>query len=455
MKYRYREPHEMKDSGVECLGMIPKEWKSVKVKHTFKFFRGLAITKSDLKDEGVQCLNYGEIHSKYPCFIDTKNNNLKKVSKEYLKTNSNSLLKNGDLVFADTSEDLKGSGNFTYIGGNENIFAGYHTVTMRSNKNKPNKYLAYLFDSIDIRKQIQLKVKGVKVYSITQSILKDIFILKSKEEEKIADFLDQKTAEFDAVIEKKEKLIEKLEEAKKSLISEVVTGKKKVYIDESGQLKVENRPTEEMKDSGIGWLGLIPKEWKVKRIKNIYSLRNERNKKEMKEVEILSLYTSLGVKKSKDIENKTGNKVFTVEDYKIVYPYDIVVNIILAWMGSIGVSHYNGVISPAYDIYKPLKCVNSNFYNYLFRTDNFAGECFKYGRGIMLMRWRTYSSEFRTIKVVYPNFIEQTNIADFLDKKITEVDCIIQKNKDQIEKIKEAKQSLISEAVTGEIEVLD
>ena len=222
---RNREPHEMKDTGVEWLGMIPEEWEPIKVKHTFKFFRGLPITKADLKDEGVQCLNYGEIHSKYPCFIDTKNNNLKNVSEEYLKTNSNSLLKNGDLVFADTSEDLKGSGNFTYIGGNENIFAGYHTVTIRSNENKPNKYLAYLFDSMDIRKQIQFKVKGVKVYSITQSILKDIFILKSKEEEKIADFLDQKTTKFDSIIQKNKDQIKKIKEAKQSLISEAVTGK--------------------------------------------------------------------------------------------------------------------------------------------------------------------------------------------------------------------------------------
>lgn len=222
---RNRESHEMKESGVEWLGMIPKKWGVSKLKYNFKFLRGLPITKADLRDKGIQCLNYGEIHSKYSRFINTEKNELKKVSEEYLKTNNNSLLKNGDLVFADTSEDLKGSGNFTYIGGNKTTFAGYHTITIRTNSDKPNKYLAYLFDSMDIRKQIQLKVKGVKVYSITQNILKEIYIFKSNEENKIANFLDQKTLEFDSIIEKNKKIIEKIKEAKQSLISEAVTGK--------------------------------------------------------------------------------------------------------------------------------------------------------------------------------------------------------------------------------------
>ena len=84
----------------------------------------------------------------------------------------------------------------------------------------------------------------------------------------------------------------------------------------------------------------------------------------------------------------------------------------------------------------------------------FAGECFRYGRGIMLMRWRTYSDEFKSIFSCQPSEGEQENIAKFLDEKIAKIDNTIEKIKVQIEKLKEAKQSLISEAVTGKIEVM-
>lgn len=270
------------------------------------------------------------------------------------------------------------------------------------------------------------------------------------EQQKIANFLDSKTTQFDQIIAKKEQLIKKLEEAKKSLISEVVTGKVKV-IDG----KLVEREASEMKDSGVEWLGMIPKKWDVKRIKNLFDLRNERNSKKMDDVQILTLYTAIGVRKQEDVESKTGNKVRTVQDYKIVYSRDIVVNIILAWMGSIGVSKDKGVISPAYDIYKPLKGVNSTFYNYLFRTAKFSGECFKYGRGIMLMRWRTYSDEFRSIYVCCPSEEEQNLISKFIDEKTIDINKVVQRNKEQIQKLKQAKQSLISEAVTGKIDLRD
>jgi type I restriction enzyme S subunit len=217
--------------------------------------------------------------------------------------------------------------------------------------------------------------------------------------------------------------------------------------------KVKHRKKEEMKDSGIEWLGMVPKDWTKLRIKNLFKLRNERNYKKMDEVQILSLYTSIGVKRQEDIDNKVGNIVRTVYEYKKVYKNDIVVNIILAWMGAIGVSYNDGVISPAYDIYKPINKTNSIYFNYLFRNGRFSGECFKYGRGIMLMRWRTYSDEFMGINICKPSDKEQQKIANFLDIKIKEFDSIISKKEQLIQKLEEAKKSLISEVVTGNVKL--
>lgn len=204
----------------------------------------------------------------------------------------------------------------------------------------------------------------------------------------------------------------------------------------------------EMKDSGVEWIGEIPKEWKVTRIKNLFELRNERNYEALEDVNLISLYTDKGVVQHSDLTETTGNKAVTADGYKIVQKDDIVVNIILCWMGAIGRSEYNGVTSPAYDVYKPNQDTNSKYFHYVFRTPQFNGECYRYGRGIMMMRWRTYSTEFRAINVPLPLEEEQHKIVAFLDKKLAQVESLITNVQTQIEKLKAYKQSLITEAVT-------
>lgn len=204
----------------------------------------------------------------------------------------------------------------------------------------------------------------------------------------------------------------------------------------------------EMKNSGVEWLGKIPNHWRIRRIKNLFELRNEKNYEALEDVNLISLYTDKGVVQHSDLTETTGNKAVTADGYKIVKEDDIVVNIILCWMGAVGRSAYNGVTSPAYDVYKPLHDTNSKYYHYLFRTSQFNGECYRYGRGIMLMRWRTYSTEFRAISVPLPPEDEQERIVEFLDKKLDDVDRLIGNVQTQIEKLKAYKQSLITEVVT-------
>ncbi|MDU2121554.1 MAG: restriction endonuclease subunit S [Clostridium celatum] len=222
-----RKKEEMKDSGVEWVKLIPNEWNLKRSNYVFKFSKGLSITKENLQDEGIPCINYGEIHSKYGFEVNPKKHKLKCVSKEYIKSNSNALIKYGDFIFADTSEDIKGCGNFSYLNSEDRIFAGYHTVIARTLENISSRYLAYLFDSDDWRSQIRTKVSGIKVFSITQSILKKTeVILPILEEQKlIVDYLDNKFLSIDSMINSMKRQIEKLKEAKQSLISEAVTGK--------------------------------------------------------------------------------------------------------------------------------------------------------------------------------------------------------------------------------------
>ena len=222
----------LKDSGVDRIGEIPEHWEVRKLRFDFNLSKGLTITKENLTDEGVFCLNYGEIHSKYGFEVNPLVHKLRCVSEEYLLTNSNSLLNDGDFVFADTSEDLEGSGNFTYLNSSETVFAGYHTVIARPKKNIESRFFAYEFDSPNFRNQVRTKMKGVKVFSITQSILKDLtlWIPPYKEQIEITEYLDIRTSKIDQVIVLKQQEIEKLKEYKTVLIDNVVTGKVRVRI---------------------------------------------------------------------------------------------------------------------------------------------------------------------------------------------------------------------------------
>ena len=408
MRYRYRSDEELKDSGVEWLGQIPKNWEVGKFKYSSLLYTGNSI-KDNEKD------NYTDSESSYP-YISTKDINIDYNTINY---DNGMYTKVDDKTFKIANKDsilicIEGGSagrKISYL--NQNVSFVNKLCCIQSSKVN-SKFQYYYCNSDSFKKEFSLNMSGL-IGGVSVSSLNNFRLVNPSlfEQEKIANFLDEKTSQFDLIISKKEKLIERLEEAKKSLISEVVTGKVKVVKTDDGYELIK-RNSQEMKDSGVEWLGEIHKDWDVKAIKYLFQLRNERNYKEMKDVQLLSLFTSLGVMKQGEVEAR-GNKVRTVEDYKEVYPNDIVVNIILAWMGAIGMSEHRGVISPAYDIYKPINDnVVSKYYHYLFRTPRFSGECYKKGRGIMDMRWRTYSDEFKSIIVTSPKVEEKNNIVSII-----------------------------------------
>ncbi|ECR1593361.1 TPA: restriction endonuclease subunit S [Campylobacter jejuni] len=216
-----------KDSGIEWLGEIPQHWEIKKLKMLFILGNGLNITKADFVSYGIPCVSYGEIHSKYPCRLNTTIHTLPFVSKTYLADKPQSLLQKGDFVFADTSEDIEGSGNFTSIQSDTPIFAGYHTIILKYKGKINSLYFSFLFDSIFTRNQIRKEVCGVKVFSITKSILKEVqcLIPSLKEQEQIANFLDEKCGKIDLLIEKTEKQIKLIKEYKTTLINQAVCGR--------------------------------------------------------------------------------------------------------------------------------------------------------------------------------------------------------------------------------------
>ena len=222
----------LKDSGIDWIGQVPQGWEMVKFKYFFNTSKGLSITKECLVDDGIPVINYGQIHSSMSKQVQSCDVRLPFVPDYYLsKKGAN--LNQGDFVFADTSEDLEGAGNFsTRIDSTGPLLAGYHTIIARLNNYDEYdfRYFMHLFDSLAIRKQIQNKVSGIKVYSITQGILNSIFVIipPKSEQQKIANLLDEKTAQIDKLVQIKNQQIENINKQRQTLIYDYVTGKRRV-----------------------------------------------------------------------------------------------------------------------------------------------------------------------------------------------------------------------------------
>lgn len=205
---------------------IPIDRSLIKFNGYFNFFKGLNITKKDLVDEGVSVISYGQVHSKNNTGTEIDDSLIRYVDEEYLTTSSGSLVKKGDFIFADTSEDFEGVGNCVFVDRDDTIFAGYHTLVARPKDGKVNRYLAYLFKSSFWRYQLRKSVNGVKVYSITQKVLKNAFIVLPPQEkqDEIVSILDTKCRIISSAISKISEELLILEELKKKLISDAVTG---------------------------------------------------------------------------------------------------------------------------------------------------------------------------------------------------------------------------------------
>lgn len=221
---------EMKESGVEWIGRIPKHWEVEPFGRHFTFGKGLPITKANLQEEGIAVISYGQIHAKNNLGTTLTESLVRYVSPTYIETHPQCLLKGNDFIFADTSEDIEGSGNFAFNDFDNKIFAGYHTVVARPNDLFFPKYYAYLFKSKAWKSQIQSLVNGVKVYSIGRRILKtSMLLIPSEDEQKnIVKFLDKQTSAIENTIETISRQITLLQERKQIIINEVVTGKVRV-----------------------------------------------------------------------------------------------------------------------------------------------------------------------------------------------------------------------------------
>lgn len=303
------------------------------------------------------------------------------------------------------------------------------------------KFLFYIFISDEFINCVEQATYGTKMPRANPEFIQNIRIPAPPlpEQQQIAQFLEHETTKIDALIDEQKRLIELLKEKRQAIVSHAVT-------------KGLN-PDAPMKDSGIEWIGDVPEHWQLKRVKHLFRLKAE-PAPENNDYELLSVYTDIGVKPRRELEQK-GNKASTTDGYWLVRKGDIIVNKLLAWMGAVGVSNYDGVTSPAYDVLEQRETLEPYFYHLLFRNKQSQNEFKRWSRGIMEMRLRLYFDQLGQIYVPYPPAQEQSNIVNRIQIMESTYSALTLEAEKQVKLLSERRSALISAAVTGKIDVRD
>ncbi len=208
------------------------------------------------------------------------------------------------------------------------------------------------------------------------------------------------------------------------------------------------REAASIKSEKPNWLGKIPNDWKVKRIK--YFTQSRKEKSEDGSETLLSVSEHTGIVPRKNIREGEEHlsRSESLEGYLKVHIGDLVNNIMLMWKRGLGVSGYNGIVSPAYSVFSFIEA-EPRYFHYLFRTDQYISEFRRNSTGVIDSRLRLYDESFGRISAHFPPLPEQQAIVSFLDNKTEKIDKLIQLKERKIELLKEKRAALINDMVTG------
>lgn len=257
------------------------------------------------------------------------------------------------------------------------------------------------------------------------------------EQRAIVTYLDDKCGKIDKLVEGKQKQIELLAEMKQRIIADAVTR--------------GLNPNVKMKATNIPWLKEIPEHWEtttLRKFLRMFSVKNHGDK------QLLSVTREQGVI-VRNIESKEENHNFIPGDlsgYKYVQVGDFVINKMKSWQGSYGVSKYEGIVSPAYYTCK-LEDVDRTFFSMAIRSKIYVSFFGSYSKGIRVDQWDLSPVALKSIPFALPPLPEQRAIVTYLDDKCGKIDLLVEKLKAEIDAIREYKQRLISDVVTGQIKV--
>jgi len=419
---------EYKDSGIEWIGLIPKEWKVTSFKHFHhKANVGESIDKNYCTDNEEEKIFYTAslrpIHTTYNSFPEWK----------YTKDRDLLLARNGT--------------PYVYLPSINSVYSD-HIIRVGIIESFSKEFLRYCLQqaiSFEVVDTVSISTWSISLWDKQIIPVPSLF-----EQQKIADYLDKVCGEADEMIALQEKMIEELKAYKQSIITEAVT-------------KGLN-PNVPMKNSGIDWIGEIPEHWRLEPLKYCFGRRSEKNYP-VKTEERLSLSIDKGVTLYAEKTTNLDRFKDDFTQYQIAYPNDIVLNCMNMIVGAVGLSNYMGCVSPVYYVIYPSKQdVNPLYYSYLLNIPTIRGVYYSLGKGIYAIergegrvntcRLKVSYNDFGRLEIPVPPVEEQKAITQYIQEKCSEIDSMIAIKQQKIAELKEYKKSVIYEYVTGKKEVV-
>lgn len=411
----------MKDSGIEWIGEIPETWKVAKIKYNLK--------RNDIKNHpNEEVLSVYRDYGVVP--KSSRNDNHNVTSKD---TTNYKYVTKGNLVI----NKMKAWQGSLAVSNYTGIVSPAYYVYKFTNYNLNKYYFHYLIRTCYKDEFMRLSTGirdgqwDLQAYDFENT---SITIPPKLEQQQIADFLDHKTAEIDGLIDKINTEIDTLKQYQSSVITRTVTK----GLD----------PSVPMKDSGIEWIGEIPETWRVVRGKNILRLLN---RKVQPNDEIITAFRDGQVTLRKN-RRTDGFTISTKEiGYQGVRTNDLIVHAMDGFAGTIGISDSNGKASPVLNVLESNQ--NKKYVMYYLRVCALLGVFQALAKGIRIRTADTRWDTLRNLKYILPPKTEQQQIADYLDKKVSQIQIVIKSKQQQINQLTEYKNSLIFEYVTGKKQV--
>ena len=386
------------------------------IKHAARFLNGAAFKPSDWGEEGLPILRIAQLSGK--------------PFDNYFSGSINRSLhiKNGDLLFS-WSATID-----AFLWDRGDAILNQHIFKVIPKNGVEKKYLYYLIKAHAPR-WAEDDAHGSTMKHIKKEALSNkVWLPDINTQKAIADFLDYETGRIDALIAKRGNFNVLLDEAKLSLATEAVSGRLSSNLDRRD----------------AGWIGDIPAHWKMERAR--FHFKERVGRSETGDEELLTCSHITGVTKRSE---KSVN-MFLAESnvgHKLVQPDDLVINTMWAWMGAMGVAKDEGIISPAYGIYRPTSGeLLPQYAEILVRSAAFIAEATRRSKGIHSSRLRLYTDAFYDIYLPIPPLAEQEAILDIVTRRRGREEALRAKNEASVQLLKELRSALITSAVTGQID---
>lgn len=349
-------------------------------------------------------------------------------------------IKNGDVLFVKTGSTY---GKVGYVENLPMEATINPQLVVFKNISMNSKLLFYMLQMSFVKDQCELAVVGGTIPTMSQVKIGNIYIPfpPLDEQQRIAEFLDRECGKIDGLKADIQAQIDTLEQYKRSVITEAVTH--------------GLNPSAPMKDSKV-WYGQIPSEWKELKGKYVFKQRNDRGNNVC--LQLLSPTQKYGVIPQDKYEELTGMNAVKLNDstnyalLKTIHKGDYCISL-RSFQGGFEYSEYEGVVSPAYQVFYPIITIADGYYKYLFKERGFIDVMNSYTMSLRDGKNIAFD-DFGDTFIPVPPLDEQQEIADYLDNKCAEIEQIIADKKSQIETLDGYKKSLIYEYVTGKKEVV-